>query len=72
MCIAVPLPGVTEGYVVLAVTLESWLGHKVSLLPSQIRGVFKRLKEEDAIVEVDPEIDAELIEELNINPNHLN
>ena len=72
MCIAVPLPGVTEGYVVLAVTLESWLGHKVSLLPSQIRGVFKKMKEEDAIIEVDPEIEAELIEELSRDPSQLN
>ena len=72
MCIAVPLPGVTEGYVVLAVTLESWLGHKVSLLPSQIRGVFKKMKEEDTLIEIDPSVEAELIEELENNPSHLN
>jgi hypothetical protein len=53
MCIVVPLPGVTEGYVVLAVTLESWLGHRVSLLPSQIRGVFKKMKEDDLVATED-------------------
>lgn len=40
--IAVPVPGVTEGYTLLAVTLESWLGQKVSLLPSHFRGIFQK------------------------------
>ena len=57
---------------VLAVTLESWLGHRVSLLPSQIRGVFKKWKEEDVIVEIDLEMEAELIEELQKDPSLLN
>ena len=39
--IVVPLPGVTEGYALIAITLENWLGSKVSLLPSQIRKVFQ-------------------------------
>lgn len=71
MCIAVPLPGVTEGYVVLAVTLESWLGHKVSLLPSQIRSVFKKLKEEDNIVDAE-QIEEELLQKLQNTPTHIN
>jgi hypothetical protein len=38
--VIVPLPGVTEGYALMAVTLENWLGRKISLLPSQFRKVF--------------------------------
>lgn len=66
MCIVVPVPGITEGYAVLAVTLESWLGHKISLLPSQIRGVFVKMKEEDNAIEgeLDQTLEAALIEEL--------
>jgi hypothetical protein len=37
-----PVPGVTEGYTLVAITLEKWLGHKVSLLPSQFRQVFTK------------------------------
>lgn len=48
--IVVPLPGVTEGYMLLAVTLEKWLGSKVSLLPSQFRELFKKPEE---IIEVE-------------------
>lgn len=36
----VPAPGITEGYVVLALTLEKWLGQKISLLPSSFRKLF--------------------------------
>jgi len=32
--VVVPVPGVTESYTLLAVTLEKWLGHKFRLLPS--------------------------------------
>ena len=46
--IAVPVPGVTESYVLLAVSLEKWMGEKFSLLPSHFRGVFKRKKDEDS------------------------
>jgi hypothetical protein len=42
--IIVPAPGVTEGYALLAVTLERWLGQRISLLPSQIRKVFQAEK----------------------------
>ncbi|WP_353480607.1 hypothetical protein [Haliscomenobacter sp.] len=74
MCIVVPVPGITEGYAVLAVTLESWLGHKISLLPSQIRGVFVKMKEEDNVIEgeLDQTLEAALIEELEKDKNELN
>lgn len=36
----VPAPGITEGYVVLALTVEKWLGKKISLLPSGFRNLF--------------------------------
>ena len=45
--IVVPMPGVTEGYVLLAVSLEKWLGRKVSLLPSQFRKVFQEPEEQE-------------------------
>jgi hypothetical protein len=48
ICVVVPLPGVTEGYVVMAITLESWLGNKVSLLPSNFRNIFRKNQEESA------------------------
>ncbi len=38
--IVAPVPGVTESYVFLAITLEKWLGHKISLLPSHFRALF--------------------------------
>ena len=44
--IAMPVPGVTESYVLLAVSLEKWLGQKFSLLPSHFRAVFQKKKEE--------------------------
>ena len=40
--IVVPAPGVTEGYALLAMTLEKWLGHRISLLPSELRKVFQK------------------------------
>ena len=40
--IVVPAPGITEGYALLAVTLEKWLGERISLLPSQMRIAFKK------------------------------
>jgi len=42
--IAVPAPGVTEGYALLAITLERWLGERISLLPSHLRDVFRKEK----------------------------
>lgn len=44
--VIVPLPGVIEGYTVVAVTLERWLGQRVKLLPSQFREILRRDKEE--------------------------
>ncbi len=40
--IVAPMPGVTEGYVLLAVSLEKWMGRKISLLPNQFRKVFQK------------------------------
>lgn len=42
MLLTMPLPGVTESYVLLAVTLEKWSGSRVTLLPSNFRNVFRR------------------------------
>ncbi len=41
MLLSMPLPGVTESYVLLAVTLEKWSGSRVTLLPSNFRNVFR-------------------------------
>lgn len=43
--IIVPAPGVTEGYALLAITLEKWLGQRVRLLPNHIRNAFQGLWE---------------------------
>lgn len=42
--VMVPAPGVTEGYALLAITLEKWLGRRISLLPSQFRKVLQKEK----------------------------
>lgn len=39
--VMVPAPGVTEGYALLAITLEKWLGRRITLLPSQFRKLFQ-------------------------------
>lgn len=44
--VSMPVPGVTEGYVLLAVSIEKWLGQKVSLLPSSFRNFFEKLNDE--------------------------
>lgn len=44
--IVVPAPGVTEGYALLAITLEKWLGHRISLLPSQFRNILNAPQKE--------------------------
>ncbi|MBV6443735.1 MAG: hypothetical protein DYG98_00870 [Haliscomenobacteraceae bacterium CHB4] len=44
--VVVPLPGVTESYALVAMTLEKWLGHKIRLLPSQFRHIFHPDKKE--------------------------
>lgn len=46
--ITVPVPGVTEGYVLLAITLEKYLGEKFSLLPSHFKQVFQKSKQAEA------------------------
>lgn len=45
--VVVPMPGVTEGYALVAITLEKWLGHKIRLLPSQIRKALQSDKPEE-------------------------
>ncbi len=44
--VIVPAPGIAEGYALLAVTLEKWLGDRFRLLPSQFREVFQEEKKE--------------------------
>jgi hypothetical protein len=44
--IAMPVPGVTESYVLLAVSIEKWLGERFSLLPSHFRDIFKKKGQE--------------------------
>lgn len=40
--IAVPVPGVTESYMLLAVSLEKWMGQKFSLLTFTFQGDFPK------------------------------
>ncbi|MBK8922561.1 MAG: hypothetical protein IPM81_13820 [Saprospirales bacterium] len=47
--VVVPAPGVTEGYALLAMTLERWLGQRFSLLPSHFRKVFQKENTEDKL-----------------------
>jgi hypothetical protein len=42
MIVVVPVPGVTESYTLVAVTLERWLGQRIRLLPSQFRDIVRR------------------------------
>jgi len=44
--VIVPLPGITEGYAIVALTLERWLGHRMKLLPSQFRSVLRASEQE--------------------------
>ena len=43
--VVVPLPGVTESYALLAISLEKWLGHKFRFLPSAFSDVIRDKKE---------------------------
>lgn len=36
----IPIPGITEGYLLLTVFLEKKADNRMSLLPSQFRGIF--------------------------------
>lgn len=51
--ITVPVPGVTEGYVLLAVSLEKWLGQRFSLLPSQFKTIFQKGEQDKAADDTD-------------------
>jgi hypothetical protein len=46
--VVMPAPGVTEGYAILAITLEKWLGHRFRLLPNQFRKIFYTVKEDNS------------------------
>ncbi len=46
--VVVPVPGIAEGYAVVALTLERWLGDRMKLLPSQFRHLLKPETKEDA------------------------
>ncbi len=39
--VLVPVPGVTEGYALVVITLERWLGDRFRLLPSRFQGLLK-------------------------------
>ena len=43
--VVVPLPGVTESYALLAVSLEKWLGHKFRFLPSAVSKAIREKNE---------------------------
>lgn len=43
--VVVPLPGVTESYALLAISLEKWLGHKFRFLPSAFSDVIREKKD---------------------------
>lgn len=45
--IVVPMPGVTEGYALVAVTMEKWLGDRVRLLPSRFRHILHPEEKEE-------------------------
>lgn len=53
--VIVPMPGMTQGYVLLAITLEKYLGNKISLLPDRFRKVFEK-EEEKGDASKPPEI----------------
>ena len=42
--VVVPLPGVVEGYALVALTLETMAGQRVRLLPSQFSQILRRDK----------------------------
>lgn len=43
--VIVPVPGVTESYTLLAITLEKWLGEKFRFLPSRLSKVIRGKEE---------------------------
>lgn len=44
--VVVPLPGVAEGYALVAMTLERWLGQRIRLLPTQFSQILRRDNDE--------------------------
>ena len=47
--VAVPVPGVMEGYALVAITLEKWLGDRMRLLPSQFSQVIHAAKHPEPV-----------------------
>ncbi|MBL7825316.1 MAG: hypothetical protein JNJ57_01715 [Saprospiraceae bacterium] len=45
--VLVPVPGVTESYALVAITLEKWLGDRFRLLPSRFQHIFDKEKGND-------------------------
>ncbi|MBC7774071.1 MAG: hypothetical protein H7246_01430 [Phycisphaerae bacterium] len=39
--VVIPVPGMAEGYALVALTLERWLGDRMKLLPSRFRHLLK-------------------------------
>lgn len=39
--VLVPVPGITEGYALIALTMERWFGKRMKFLPSQFRHILK-------------------------------
>lgn len=44
--IVVPAPGITEGYALLALSLQRWFGLKLRLLPTQLHRIFQKEPDE--------------------------
>ncbi|MFN0214257.1 MAG: hypothetical protein ACKVT2_08375 [Saprospiraceae bacterium] len=49
--IAVPVPGMVEGYALVALTMERWLGDRMKFLPSRVRHLLRPDKEESTAEE---------------------
>ena len=45
--VLVPVPGVTEGYALMAITLERWMGDRFRFLPSRFREALAPEKKEE-------------------------
>jgi len=45
--VVVPVPGMAEGYALMALTMERWLGDRTKLLPSRFRHLLKPEEKKD-------------------------
>lgn len=50
-----PVPGITEGYLLVATTLERWLGQKFRLLPSHFSNLMRATKPKEPKDNVPPD-----------------